>query len=92
MKPMITQEGNSVNLDLTKPMLAWGGVFGLLALVFQSWTLFWVAVAPILLLLGFVSLFFLFGVLAMTFAYMSGESIKVTNHRKGTVKYVQRRR
>lgn len=90
MNPMIRRENNSVTLDLTKPILVWVGVFGALAAAFQSWTLLWVALGPVIIVAGFSAVFFAFMVIIMAVWYASGKPITLTS-RKGS-RVIQRGR
>ena len=79
----------TTTVDLTFPLLVWFAIWGIPAAIFHSWTLFFVAVAPFVFVVGFVVAFFLLGVAAMFGAYMGGARVKFTN-RKGEVRYYQR--
>ena len=88
MKPIIERNGNKVKLNLAIPFLVWFVFFMVLALVFHSFTIAVVALAPVVLWFGLVVLVFFVGVVAMALAYKDGKRIRLTTPR-GT-RYIQR--
>lgn len=89
MKPMFEENRTGVTLNLTKPFIAWTAVFVLLAVVFDSSALLWVAALPWLAGIAFViGVLFFITLIAGTF-YVTGKPLTYTNS-KGEKRIIQR--
>lgn len=83
MKPMIERNGNKVTLNLAKPLLVWTGFWLVMALLFDSVSVFFVGISPFIFLfcfwLAFIAAFACF----MFFCYLRGDPITLTTPRGG---------
>ena len=75
---MITREDNRVTVNLTWPSIIWMAFWGVLALVFHSAVLVFIAVLPLFFLAGFLILFVLLLLVVVPYMYMRGIPLRVT--------------
>lgn len=89
MKPMFEETQTGVTLNLTKPFIGWTAVFVVLAVIFDSSTMLWVALLPWLAMVVFIVGMWIFATIVTASWWFAGKPITYTN-RKGEKRIIQR--